>query len=45
MPTDVEMEVLAQTWSEHCKHKIFNSEITYIDEKGTKTINSLSIPL
>ena len=24
-PTDVEMEVLAQTWSEHCKHKIFNA--------------------
>ncbi|MDR1777055.1 MAG: phosphoribosylformylglycinamidine synthase [Desulfovibrio sp.] len=26
-PTDVEMEVLAQTWSEHCKHKIFASRI------------------
>ena len=23
MPTDVEMEVIAQSWSEHCKHKIF----------------------
>lgn len=22
-PTDAEVEVLAQTWSEHCKHKIF----------------------
>jgi phosphoribosylformylglycinamidine synthase II len=41
LPTDVEIEVLAQTWSEHCKHKIFNSEITYTDEKGTKIINSL----
>jgi phosphoribosylformylglycinamidine synthase II len=29
MPTDVEMEVLAQTWSEHCKHKIFASNIDY----------------
>ncbi|NUM88809.1 MAG: phosphoribosylformylglycinamidine synthase [Bdellovibrionales bacterium] len=28
-PTDVEMEVLAQTWSEHCKHKIFAAEIDY----------------
>ncbi|MBL7714724.1 MAG: phosphoribosylformylglycinamidine synthase [Bdellovibrionales bacterium] len=28
-PTDVEMEVLAQTWSEHCKHKIFAAEIEY----------------
>jgi phosphoribosylformylglycinamidine synthase II len=27
-PTDVEMETLAQTWSEHCKHKIFHSRIT-----------------
>ncbi|MCZ7400240.1 MAG: AIR synthase-related protein [Candidatus Methanoperedens sp.] len=41
LPTDVEIEALAQTWSEHCKHKIFNSQITYTDEKGTKTINSL----
>ncbi|OQX21826.1 MAG: phosphoribosylformylglycinamidine synthase II, partial [Candidatus Altiarchaeales archaeon A3] len=28
-PTDVEIECLAQTWSEHCKHKIFNAEIEY----------------
>ncbi len=41
LPTDVEIEALAQTWSEHCKHKIFNSHITYTDENGTKTINSL----
>ncbi len=31
-PTDVEMEVLAQTWSEHCKHKIFNAEIAYSEK-------------
>ncbi|MBU4374749.1 MAG: phosphoribosylformylglycinamidine synthase subunit PurL [Euryarchaeota archaeon] len=41
LQTDVEIEVLAQTWSEHCKHKIFNSLITYTDERGNKTINSL----
>lgn len=41
LPTDVEIEVLAQTWSEHCKHKIFNSQITYTDEKGSLAINSL----
>lgn len=41
LPTDVEIEVLAQTWSEHCKHKIFNSQITCFDDKGTETINSL----
>ena len=26
-PTDVEIETLAQTWSEHCKHKIFSSSV------------------
>jgi phosphoribosylformylglycinamidine synthase subunit PurSL len=31
--TDVELECLAQTWSEHCKHKIFNAVITYRDEE------------
>lgn len=33
-PSDVELEVLAQTWSEHCKHKIFDAEITYDDGSG-----------
>lgn len=40
-PTDVELEALAQTWSEHCKHKIFNSTIHYRDANGTSTIKSL----
>ena len=35
-PTDVELEVLAQTWSEHCKHKIFSAEVEYTDEDGKK---------
>jgi phosphoribosylformylglycinamidine synthase subunit PurSL len=39
--TDVELECLAQTWSEHCKHKIFNSEITYSDFRGKQIIDSL----
>lgn len=39
--TDVELECLAQTWSEHCKHKIFNSKIDYFDGQTKKTINSL----
>ena len=30
--TDAELECLAQTWSEHCKHKIFNARIVYEDE-------------
>ncbi|MBI5355873.1 MAG: phosphoribosylformylglycinamidine synthase, partial [Candidatus Aenigmarchaeota archaeon] len=36
-PTDVEIECIAQTWSEHCKHKIFNAKIEY----NGKIINSL----
>ncbi|MBT4793186.1 MAG: hypothetical protein HON90_16555, partial [Halobacteriovoraceae bacterium] len=35
-PTDIEMEVLAQTWSEHCKHKIFNANINYEEDPNVK---------
>ena len=28
-PTDVELEMLAQTWSEHCVHKTFKAVIDY----------------
>lgn len=41
-PTDVELECLAQTWSEHCKHKIFNATITLEDGDGApETVRSL----
>ncbi|NLY42355.1 MAG: phosphoribosylformylglycinamidine synthase, partial [Desulfovibrionales bacterium] len=42
-PTDAELECLAQTWSEHCKHKIFSARINYTNTTtGTQTtINSL----
>lgn len=30
-PTDVELEIIAQTWSEHCKHKIFNAVIRHVE--------------
>ncbi len=36
-PTDGELETLAQTWSEHCKHKTFNSEIEF-DNNGKKEL-------
>lgn len=39
--TDVELEVIAQTWSEHCKHKIFNAEITYSENGDSYNIDSL----
>ena len=32
-PMDIEIETLAQTWSEHCKHKIFSSRIDNV-KKG-----------
>lgn len=36
LPTDVELEMIGQTWSEHCKHKILNANINYTDsETGT----------
>ncbi len=34
MPTDVELESLAQTWSEHCKHTIFASAMDDDVPKG-----------
>lgn len=47
-PTDVEMEIIAQSWSEHCKHKIFSSEITYRESKnlpaGVKRLGDLNVP-
>jgi phosphoribosylformylglycinamidine synthase len=36
--TDVELEAIAQTWSEHCKHKIFQARITYRDEAGKEEV-------
>ena len=41
-PTDVELECLAQTWSEHCSHKIFNATLRYVEDGGTPlTVRSL----
>jgi phosphoribosylformylglycinamidine synthase len=35
-PSDVELETLAQTWSEHCSHKTFKATIEYreVDSEG-----------
>ncbi|MCM8778067.1 MAG: phosphoribosylformylglycinamidine synthase subunit PurL [Candidatus Omnitrophica bacterium] len=35
-PTDCEIETIAQTWSEHCYHKIFRADIDYTEIKGKK---------
>ena len=40
-PTDVELETLAQTWSEHCAHKTFRARIT--DDDG-KAIDAAAAP-
>ncbi len=34
-PTDVELETVAQTWSEHCSHKTLAGRINYRDENGS----------
>lgn len=41
-PTDLELEMIAQTWSEHCVHKTFRADITYTEnDKSTQTIHGL----
>jgi phosphoribosylformylglycinamidine synthase subunit PurSL len=39
--TDVELEMIAQTWSEHCKHKIFNATIHYREDGREQIVQSL----
>ncbi|MBN1687210.1 MAG: hypothetical protein JW852_11175 [Spirochaetales bacterium] len=39
--TDVELEMIAQTWSEHCKHKILNALVEYREAGKTESIDSL----
>jgi phosphoribosylformylglycinamidine synthase len=40
-PTDVELEVIAQTWSEHCKHRIFGALIEHTVDGKTETVDGL----
>ena len=42
-PTDCELEILAQTWSEHCKHKEFSALIHYknLETGAAETIDGL----
>ena len=42
-PTDAELEVLAQTWSEHCKHKIFAADIDYHNQETGRTTRIKSL--
>jgi phosphoribosylformylglycinamidine (FGAM) synthase-like enzyme len=43
-PTDVELEVIAQTWSEHCKHRIFGATIEHAGRRrrdGRRVVQDL----
>ena len=40
-PTDVELEVIAQTWSEHCKHRIFAATVQHTADGKTEEICSM----
>ncbi|MEO1495718.1 MAG: phosphoribosylformylglycinamidine synthase subunit PurL [Planctomycetota bacterium] len=40
-PTDIELETLAQTWSEHCSHKTLAGRIAYRDENGEQRFENM----
>ncbi len=40
-PTDVELETIAQTWSEHCSHKTLAGRIAYRDEQGERQFENM----
>lgn len=40
-PTDAELEMFAQTWSEHCVHKTFKARITLTEDGVTSVVDSL----
>ncbi|MCC7476464.1 MAG: phosphoribosylformylglycinamidine synthase subunit PurL [Pirellulales bacterium] len=40
-PTDVELETIAQTWSEHCSHKTLAGRIAYEDEHGPRQFENM----
>jgi phosphoribosylformylglycinamidine synthase len=40
-PTDVELETVAQTWSEHCSHKTLAGRISYEDENGPRQFENM----
>ena len=40
-PTDIELETIAQTWSEHCSHKTLKGRIHYRDERGERRFENM----
>ena len=42
-PTDCELETIAQTWSEHCKHKTFRGIVEYAEHAENGKIENILI--
>lgn len=40
-PTDIELETIAQTWSEHCSHKTLAGRIHYVETNGGETVREI----
>jgi phosphoribosylformylglycinamidine synthase len=40
-PTDIELETVAQTWSEHCSHKTLAGRMHYRDENGERHFTNM----
>lgn len=40
-PTDIELESVAQTWSEHCSHKTLAGRIHYTEEANGETVRDV----
>ncbi len=40
-PTDIELETVAQTWSEHCSHKTLAGRIQYRDDHGERIFENM----
>ena len=40
-PTDIELETVAQTWSEHCSHKTLGGRIHYVETSEGKVIRDI----
>lgn len=40
-PTDIELETIAQTWSEHCSHKTLAGRVNYTDENGERHFDNM----
>lgn len=40
-PTDIELETVAQTWSEHCSHKTLAGRVNYHDENGQRQFDNM----